>query len=879
MNPILILFMLQVLTTVLGVLQSDFAEITDHPWMVLVSSSAAPGRQCNGVIVAPHYVLTSNLCASYAQESGWMIRSGSNTPDWNGSEHELDKIIWYENLNDILPTYALIRVKQPFIYGQNRKPISLFEEDLNLNISKTANITGWGRLSNHDKISHELRVLSVDLLNEQECRGYNDTKRGICVSKINSEGKLFKIGELFVPLVINGSLTGFGITHINNKLDHKFAIFKKTAPFTSWIRDNTDNRVYYSDLLANIVAGYHLDKLPQLLAMKLCYVGVRVWQQGLVEIPAVVPPVSEDGRSDFAEITDHPWMVFVGTSPHTGRQCNGVIVAPHYVLTSSYCASYTQQLGWIIRSGSDTLDWNGSKHQLDKIIRHSNQDEMEKLPFFALIRVKQPFISGTIRKSIPLIGEDWNISHSKIANVTGWEQLSTHDENSNKLRVLSVNLLNEQECGGYNDTRRGICVSKTDSEGKLIRIRRVYVPLVINGSLAGLGIMHVNSKLDREFAIFKRVSPFIKWIRDNTDQQIYYSDLLTDTWADYHMDDLLVLFGMKLCYVAARLGQQYLNEMPQFNLPVYGELRSDFAEITDHPWMVLVGTFAFSGLQCNGVIVAPHYVLTSSYCASYAQRSGWIIRSGSNTPDWNGSKHQLDKIIRYSSQDGREKLPFFALIRVKQPFMYGKKRKPISLVEEDSNLSNSKIANVTGWGRLSARDKISNKLRVLSVNLLNEQECSEYNDTKRGICVSKTDSEGKLVKIGGISVPLVINGSLVGLGIMHVHDGTVGEFTIFRRTASFIKWIRDNAENRIDYSDLVVDTRSNNHMNELMITLTLRSFGRLEKKRPVAHRRKWARQEYLKFDYGQSGPAAKFIEETVHLSHIPETPRYHGPSL
>ncbi|KAJ8682117.1 hypothetical protein QAD02_017909 [Eretmocerus hayati] len=291
MTSLLIFTLLLASTTVFGELQSDFAEITDHPWMVLVGTPPFSGLQCNGVIVAPHYVLTSSYCASYAQESGSIIWSGSNTPDWDGLKHKIDEIIRYDNQNEIDDSsiFALIRVKQPFIFKKKHKPISLLEEDLDLNVSKTANITGWGSLSPQDMFDYKLRVVRVDLLSEKECRGFNDTKRGICVRKTDSKDRLVKIEGFSVPLVINGSLIGLGITQKNDQLKNEFIIFKKTAPFTKWIHDNTDNQIYYSDLLVDTGVDYHVDELLVLFGMKLCYAAVRVWQRHLREMPQFVP--------------------------------------------------------------------------------------------------------------------------------------------------------------------------------------------------------------------------------------------------------------------------------------------------------------------------------------------------------------------------------------------------------------------------------------------------------------------------------------------------------------------------------------------------------------------------------------------------------------
>ncbi|KAJ8683281.1 hypothetical protein QAD02_019073 [Eretmocerus hayati] len=227
------------------------------------------------------------------------------------------------------------------------------------------------------------------------------------------------------------------------------------------------------------------------------------------------------------------------------------------------------------------------------------------------------------------------------------------------------------------------------------------------------------------------------------------------------------------------------------------------AKVSDHPYQVVIESRK-AGL-CAGVIVAPHYVITTINCARSTQDPKVIIRSGSSYWGTGGSEHKIEGFIEHEDWDGfvGDNL---AVIRVKQPFRYGTSRKPAALPDQDEKIQSddfTPIVDVSGWGLVRANGKLHpvNQLHVLPLVITHDSDCQnefpKFNPAKE-ICAINVDRRVDTVCLGDYGDPLVIDERVFGILNWH-HTECSGERPSgYLKIAHYRDWINKHIEYSID---------------------------------------------------------------------------------
>ncbi|KAJ8682548.1 hypothetical protein QAD02_018340 [Eretmocerus hayati] len=258
---------------------SKLADIRDYPWIILTGILAESGQQCTGVIVAPRYAITNPSCV-LSRDMIWNIRSGSSNPRLYGMKHELDKVITYTDSDE--PVYKkigggiiLIRVKEPFSYGETCKPISIIEENFQPPGTEAAYLISLGQLTSKDKPTDGLRVLPVKVRDPSKCgRNGVNGNQAICVSMQNFKHGFVKLHH-DVILIVNGKFAGIGSWYggWNFKGRIESTVFQRADMYRDWIFKNIDD--------STKPAQDHLDDNLSSITLKTltCYVAARALQR------------------------------------------------------------------------------------------------------------------------------------------------------------------------------------------------------------------------------------------------------------------------------------------------------------------------------------------------------------------------------------------------------------------------------------------------------------------------------------------------------------------------------------------------------------------------------------------------------------------------
>ncbi|KAJ8682981.1 hypothetical protein QAD02_018773 [Eretmocerus hayati] len=246
--------------------------------------------------------------------------------------------------------------------------------------------------------------------------------------------------------------------------------------------------------------------------------------------------------------------------------------------------------------------------------------------------------------------------------------------------------------------------------------------------------------------------------------------------------------------------------MLTFSAITIDAVESKLANITDFPWMILVGIESESNNQCTGVIVAPRYAITSSHCAQDAQDMVWTIRSGSSNPRLDGTKHELERIIPYDNPNDDVYASFgggLVLVSVKNPFVYGETRQPIPILDEKFPAKDSEAAYLISFGQLTSKDKPTDGLRVLPVKIGDASECGSWSaNSTTTVCVYLQDFKHHFVKLV-YDVVLIIDGTFAGIGSRNTGQFVPESitYTIFQRADMYQDWILKNIDDSGEASE------------------------------------------------------------------------------
>ncbi|KAJ8687844.1 hypothetical protein QAD02_023639 [Eretmocerus hayati] len=233
----------------LGVSGGYVTDITRHPYEVMIQGSyyVLINVHCTGSIIAPHYVITTAMCANQARSWSSRVRAGTNKKQQGGSLHRIQQVNIHEDWNgNILNNIALIRVREPFLYDKTRQRIRLSEPNNHFEYDDSiATVSGWGK-------SYSLQAINVTIVDDENMCSqlfpFGFLKdRDLCALNIDrDEIHDFKVGPCYgdsgAPLVVAERLIGiFSHTYPTCGIDDPQA-YIGVAYYRDWI----NHRVEYS---------------------------------------------------------------------------------------------------------------------------------------------------------------------------------------------------------------------------------------------------------------------------------------------------------------------------------------------------------------------------------------------------------------------------------------------------------------------------------------------------------------------------------------------------------------------------------------------------------------------------------------------------------
>lgn len=95
------------------------------------------------------------------------VLAGSNSLSDGGVKVNVFKIVVHEKYRYVYNDIAVLRVEDPFEFGESIKPIKLFDGQLKTDDDVT--IVGWGRVNSTGPISDLLKYNNVSVSEQKKC--------------------------------------------------------------------------------------------------------------------------------------------------------------------------------------------------------------------------------------------------------------------------------------------------------------------------------------------------------------------------------------------------------------------------------------------------------------------------------------------------------------------------------------------------------------------------------------------------------------------------------------------------------------------------------------------------------------------------------------
>lgn len=229
--------------------------------------------------------------------------------------------------------------------------------------------------------------------------------------------------------------------------------------------------------------------------------------------------------------------------------------------------------------------------------------------------------------------------------------------------------------------------------------------------------------------------------------------------------------------------------------------------------MVVISSTSGSIISKNWIVTADddNYPLTVSKASADGIKAGISFIPLPPEVDLEVSYHRVEKIIRYKSNNSDSQNPIsfnkIVLIRVKEPFVFDKTRKPIKLFNAGEKLYPGKIAQVSGFGLLPINGSSwPYRLHSREVTIMDSELCNQIykakditNGLPKGfICTdyekNMTQKNIKyLYEYGGGS--LIVDGRLAGIVV-----STADQVTNLQNPKFFIDvaYYRDWIDQHVD---------------------------------------------------------------------------------
>ncbi|KAL9702285.1 hypothetical protein quinque_005803 [Culex quinquefasciatus] len=261
------------------------------------------------------------------------------------------------------------------------------------------------------------------------------------------------------------------------------------------------------------------------------------------------------------------------------------------------------------------------------------------------------------------------------------------------------------------------------------------------------------------------------------------------------MNQFITLLATAVACVALVQGASTARHpaRPWWNAPpsserIVGGFEIDILEV---PYQISLQSY---GHFCGGSIIGANWVLTAGHCASDYD-VGLHVRVGSSLHGSGGQLVSVKRVIQHPQYNPNTIDYDFALLELEQPVQLSEEFFAVELPEQDQEVEDGQLLQVSGWGYTQNPSESNEALRATNVPAVSQEECRESYGTNqitdRMICAGY-QAGGKDACQGDSGGPLVEGKTLVGVVSWGIGCAEPGYPGVYSRVAAVRDWIKEH---------------------------------------------------------------------------------------
>ncbi|KAL1398337.1 hypothetical protein pipiens_009057 [Culex pipiens pipiens] len=199
---------------------------------------------------------------------------------------------------------------------------------------------------------------------------------------------------------------------------------------------------------------------------------------------------------------------------------------------------------------------------------------------------------------------------------------------------------------------------------------------------------------------------------------------------------------------------------------------------------------------CGGSIIGENWVLTAGHCANEYE-VGLYVRVGSSLHGSGGQLVPVKRVIQHPQYNPKTSDFDFSLLELEQPVQLSEEFFAVELPEQDQEVEDGQLLQVSGWGATQNPSESNGPLRATNVPAVSQEECRESYGTNqitdRMICAGY-QAGGKDACQGDSGGPLVEGKTLVGVVSWGIGCAEPGYPGVYSRVAAVRDWIKEHSD-------------------------------------------------------------------------------------